>query len=429
MDSSKYPLKRRTVLQSVGALSAAGLIGVPAFTSGIASASNHITHKFYAVHPYKGYVGGKRYLIGFDLPTSGTSIPASDVELDTTYIGGNVIGTLAFADDGTLYAVDLIAGQLFTINPTYGAVSFIGSPNADLEAVPGSGILPGDYLYGVKKSSNELVKVDLTDGTTDDTFDLTVDDSWDTVTSGTALSTIYGDYHIGLAVDFDSEDLIGIIGNGQNPYGSKKDELVKISTSGSVSLIEKDVVAELTRIGAEYEPCSGQLYATRGGSEFWRIDETGDNSQQIGSVTLDRSNVNVASLASPYPETVCCQDCEFEGTAKFEFMYDEDEGLNGFYLEDADEFDEIDYLSYDSKGGEMYEPVSVTFESDICPGDLIATVKGGRVTEEVTVQEGDHDGSIKVSIEGNDAFVNDKNGKSYAISYVEFACVEQNLAD
>ncbi|WP_255151761.1 vWA domain-containing protein [Halorarius halobius] len=119
-----------------------------------------------------------------------------------------------------------------------------------------------------------------------------------------------------------------------------------------------------------------------------------------------------------------CDPCAFDGTYKFEYEYEEEDGVvvtDGFAPEGGS-VDGIDFESYISKAGEMYEPISVTFASDYCADSLVATVKAGREVHEVDVQQGD-DGTVVVSIDGDDRFRNSRNGKAYAISYVQFDCV------
>lgn len=117
-----------------------------------------------------------------------------------------------------------------------------------------------------------------------------------------------------------------------------------------------------------------------------------------------------------------CEACTFAGSYKFEYVADEEADLDGFYLDEGAGFTAISYASYESKPDEEFEPISVSFDSDLCADDLVATVKAGRTVYEVDVQEG-ADGSLVVTVDFEDSpFVNEKNGRLSAISYVEFAC-------
>lgn len=116
-----------------------------------------------------------------------------------------------------------------------------------------------------------------------------------------------------------------------------------------------------------------------------------------------------------------CDPCAFEGTRKFEFEYDDEEELDGFYLEDGSPFG-VDFDEYDSKEGEVGEPLTAYFDSEICADQLTATVKAGKVVDEVEVTETD-DGRLAVSVDFEDSpFVHSRNGQYFAISYVEFVC-------
>lgn len=297
-------INRRDVLKSAATAGAIGAFGLPAFGGQVAAAPNgNFDHQFYAVEEYND----PKYLIGFDPDPDGAGYIAADAVALSDTLG--LIGTLAFSPNGILYAIDIPSGTLVTIDVDTGTVTTKGT-NAALSSVPGSAFLKNGSLYAVDKDSNQLVKVDPSDASTVSSSSLLVDDSWDQVAEGTPLDEIYGDYHIGLAVDFEEDKLYGVIGNTASPYGTNSDdELVQIATDGTVHLVKADVIPELRKVGVEYDPCANQLYAMRGGPNLWQVDETGENSQKVATVKLDGQNVNVASLASPYPTTVNCP-CE-----------------------------------------------------------------------------------------------------------------------
>lgn len=320
-------LDRRTVLKSAAAASTAGIVGVPVM-SGSAAALQGFGDRFYTVHPYKGTAAdGNRYLVGFDpTPDDDDDIKAeSAVKLrgELSVVGGDVIGTVIFDPSGTLYAVNSNGGHLLEIAPD-GTVSHVGQNN-NLKAVTASGILkPSNtpYLFGIKHDSNELVQVDLTGASTVSTNTLTVDDSFlgfSNYGPDATLEDIYGNYHNGVAVDFETERLIAVIGNSSAT--NNKDDLIEIATDGTVTLLQKDVISELRKIGVEFDPCSGLLYATRDGPDVWEVDVEGGGSTELGSVYIDRndnhdfdstdSRLNVASLGSPWPNSLFCP-CEVD---------------------------------------------------------------------------------------------------------------------
>jgi len=149
-----------------------------------------------------------------------------------------------------------------------------------------------------------------------------------------------------------------------------------------------------------------------------------DDLEQEGTVTSNPGGVIFQADVDYEVET--CEPCEFD-PVKFEY----DEEYDAFVpeLEDGMEFDAITYESYVTKGDgteepEPYEPVSVTFATDVCPENIVATVKAGRATDEVDVVAGEEEGTIVVSIVGDERFYHPKNGKPFAISYVAFECVE-----
>lgn len=151
--------------------------------------------------------------------------------------------------------------------------------------------------------------------------------------------------------------------------------------------------------------------------------QSSDDGEQNGTVTSNPGGVIYEFDVDYAVET--CDSCGFEDTYTFEYVYDEETEVDGFVLEDGMGFDDIVYGTYESKEGEDHEPISVTFESDICVDQLVATVKAGRVTGDVELVETE-DGFV-VSILDDERFYHPKNGKPYAISYIAFECAELEL--
>jgi hypothetical protein len=391
-------------------------------------AAQSLEYRFYAVHPYNGKANdGKRYLIKFD---PGSDPIVADWEAmsysDGTVPGGTMV-TASFSPDGTLYTVIAEGGQgrIATIDSADGTVEDFPDldPTSDLYGVPGSGILSDGKLYALHKPANSLRIIDLTDGTYESKT-LTIDDSWPGYSAGTELLGVYGDYHVGLAVDFDNDRLLGVIGNGSNPYGDNADdELVQIDTDGTVHLIEDDVITELNLIGVETEPCTGKLYAMRGGSALWQVDVTGENSMKVADVTFMESPVTVASLASPYPESVCCDPCPEGFYYKFEWVEDEEsegECAGEFVIYDSEDnmVESVEGLTLTSvECDEDGEPVEACFETSYC--DLTYEVKAGSFEEEYGVEYGEF------CVTGIDEEKETGGGTktiTHAISNIEFTC-------
>jgi len=152
--------------------------------------------------------------------------------------------------------------------------------------------------------------------------------------------------------------------------------------------------------------------------DYLRDNVVSDPETDLVRTTSDQVGETLVGLLSQICEPTC-DECEIDGRlAKYEFdcvEYDE-EGecvAYDFVLESGDG-SLVSFESFESKKGEMYEPVSATFGTEYCT--VWAVVKAGRHTmvQDVTAENG----SVTVDYVA-----------PYAISFVEFYCTEQAAID
>jgi hypothetical protein len=376
-------LNRRDVMKAAGFT--AGMLaiggGVRAF-SGFASAASHTASKTVRS-------GLDTRVVGYRAGDDPSAFPAQtmDVPANLTWVHSAWSGTSHTFDADTRWIwhgdTTDASGQVIDGEPTY----YVKEPVAgDVVEFEDAFSVPGTPVSG--------------------TLYITADNGYEVWVNGTYVGSATvqdGD------VDWEDSDL-------SHPYVP--------AVSGTWSDVEAWDVSGLLQQGAN-------TLTVLGANEQMSPDDVTDagSPEATGTVRSNPGGV-IYELDLEYE---ACTDCAFDGTVKFEYVVEEDEDGNvvfaGFVPEDAPDFDAITYDSIESKDGEMYEPVTAVFASSLCPDTLTATVKAGPTVGPVDVTAGDDSGTLEVSIVDDPAFTNPRNGKQYAISYVEFACVDGDDGD
>lgn len=147
---------------------------------------------------------------------------------------------------------------------------------------------------------------------------------------------------------------------------------------------------------------------------YLRNNVVSDPETDLVRTTSDQVGETLVGLLSQICEPAC-EECDTDGRlAKYEFPCVERDGEGDcvaydFVLEAGDS-SLVSFESFESKDGEMYEPISATFGTEYCT--LYAVVKAG---QEIEVQE--------LTPEGGSATA--EYVAPYAISFVEFYCTEE----
>lgn len=372
-DTDEWGIDRRTVLKGVGAASVTGFVGLPAVSGGVAAANGTETMTVRS--------GTSSTVTGYRAGDDTGSFPVSEPNetADLTWIHPNWDGTSHDFDDGTRWIwhcdENTSTGQTVGGESTYYVKEPIAGDVVELEDtfdVPGTPV--GGTLY------------------------ITADNGYEVSLNGTS---------VGSAQVFDS-------GGTEWEDSDLGQEFVNAQSGSWMSVEEFDVSSLLV---------DGSNTLTVLGANEQQSTEDGE---QNGTVTSNPGGV-IYELDIEY-ET--CIPCDLEETLKYEYVFEEDGAdedsepdKDGFYPDDGG--DAFGYLGYESKGKEYYEPVSVSFGNpeNYCLDSFEVTVKAGPETGTVEPSQ-DDDGNLVVSIEDNEDFFHPKNGKPYAISYIEFDCVD-----
>lgn len=388
----------------------AGLVGVPAF-SGSAVATSHTSETLYLTDSGGDNAGnflGKLFSVDLD---DSVSPPRANLTLLTEFTDSDFGQTDAIAaspDGTTVYMVDKTSKHLGTYDVSSGSFTDVG----EISGLPGGVVLaaysPGGTLYVASQDDNKLYTIDPSDLT------------------ATEFVTVSGADVQGADIVFDAAGTLYL-------YSSGQETLYTVDyTSGSATF------GQATEVGVTGDFFTGLAVRAAGtgdlvGSNTTRdeivVVDKGDGSQGTAyEMYFDGSRYayGYGDMTVGALETAkTCVDCTSgDALAKYEFecVATDEEGDCiewDFVLEDdSDEYITYTSGSFTSKEDEMYEPISATFETEYC--SLYALVKAGPVTSFGSVS---FDGS-EVTVSLTDEFVNEKNGKYYAISYVEFYCPE-----
>jgi hypothetical protein len=393
-------IKRRTVLKSTAAASAAGIVGIPAFSGNAVAQSG----------------SGNVWLS--DSGASNTEPPTKlfTVEFDDT------------AEEAVLTLVTEINKQDFTTVDAIAATpdevtlidrnnSRLGKYDIDADTFTDLGEITGlpsltvtatyssdGILYAANNTTNKLYTID------------------ESTPEANEVGDIVGADVNGADIAFDSDRTLFLHSNTDDTLY----ELDYENPSGGIDATSKGTSAGVSFTGvAVLDSGKGNVVgSSRSKDAIIEVDKgTGASGTEFDAV-LNGSSFDIANgdMATAF----LCQECDSEGSlAKYEFEcvdYDEEEEecLNYDFTLEGDGDNGISYAgdNYENKDGEEDEPVSVTFETEYC--ELYAFVKAG--PEEQCVEADVEGGVATVDISGDSDFTNDRNGKQYAISYVEFYC-------
>lgn len=314
-DDPETGIDRRTVLKSAAAASVAGFVGVPAFSGSGAAQTSALPYRFYTVHPFNKI----EKLVGFDPIADGSGTVSATNVADLTYEGNKpAFGcyTIAFHPNGDLYGISAEStSRLFKIDTDTGEITIVDTVDTTTGASAFSYDGDTPYLYYLKPSDDKLARIK-PDGSDQTEFDLTLDASFNNTTSankvweGESVSDYYGDYNSGLAVDFESKDLFAVIASVEDPpKPNGDDDKVQIAKDGTVSLLQRDVITENRKVGDEIDPCTRTITAIRAGDDLYELKESDTKATKIGDVKLGDSELDVASLASPWQIDDCGGVC------------------------------------------------------------------------------------------------------------------------
>lgn len=405
-----YPVLRRDVLKTIGLGAAVGAFGVSTM-SGSVAASSHVTETIYLSHSVDSEGVTKLFTVDLD-GTPGNAILSEVTSIDAPF--QNVDAIAATPDGASVMFVDRNTAHLGEFDVSGGGFTdhgvITGLPTITVLAAFG---LDGK-LYAASNTTNKLYTIDYSGsppvanevgtitGATVNGADIVVDSTGTMFLHTNNDDTLY-------SVDY------------QNPSGG----MVAATVVGS------DAGSSLTGLAVREAGTGDLVGSSRADDAIVVLDKTDGSRTATLPMILDGnpySYTNGDMATGVIVDETCV--CDLEEPVKFEFVVDEEDDevtWHGFRPEDATTA--FAFLTYENKAGEEYEPISVTFETEQCVDDLVATVKAGREAHEAEMSE-DGDGNLVVTIDFEDSpFVNDKNGKLYAISYVEFTCPEDDTGN
>jgi len=393
-DNAEWGIDRRTVLKSMGAVSAAGLVGLPVFSRRVA-ASAHTTETLYLTDSGGDNSGdflGKLYAVDLD---DTVSPPRADLTLLEEFTDSDfdqVDAIAASLDGATIYMVDKSSKHLGTYDVDSGSFTDEGV----ISGLPGGVVLatfsPAGDLLVASQADNTLYTIDLSEPTATE---------WVTVT-GASIQ--------GADLAYDADEMLYL-------YSSGEESLYTIDDDP-----ESDTFGKATLVGGTGDFFTGLAVRDAGNGDL-----VGSNTTRDEIVVVDKDSGDQGTAYEMYFDgsryaygygdmTVgaldLCMECDTEGlVAKFEFEYDDESESYTFILEDgSDEY--VSFESFTSKDGEDNEPMSATFATEYC--ELYALVKSGQEFEVQPFED------IEESLT-----VERANDEKYAISFVAFYCTEE----
>lgn len=389
-------------------MGAVGMFGVPAI-SGMAAANTTATETIYLTNSRPAEEGQVTDLYTVDLDT--TAGVAELGLLFTTQEGSNFqrVDAIAGSPDGkTVVFVDRDSSHLGTYDVGTGQFTdegpVTGLPSLTVLAAYG---LDGE-LYVASNTTNSLYTID-------------------TAASppvANLVGEITGATVQGADIVFDSTGTLFLHTNVNDSLYTV-DYQNPVSGEVAATAIGQDAGSSLTGLAVRDAGQGDLVGSSRADDAIIVLDKsdgqrTATFAMEVSGTPLDYLN---GDMATGVLVDERCVPCDLEEPLKYEYVFEEDgddedehPDVDGFVPEDAP--DAFGYLSYVSKEDERYEPISVVFENpgDYCLDSLVVTVKAGKDLLTVTPTE-DEDGNLVVSIEGLTRF---------AISYIEFACVEED---
>ena len=404
-------IDRRTILKSAAAVGVLGSVGLPAI-SGSAVANSSSVETLYLTDSGGDNGGnflGKLYSVDLD---DSISPPRANLTLLKDFDDGDfgqVDAIAASLDGSTIFLVDKVSKHLGTYDVNSGDFTDEGAISDLPEGVVLASYSPDGTLYVLSQNNNKMYTVDVSGP------------------SASEYVTITGANVQGADIAFDADGVLYL-------YSSSAQALYTVDYDSS-----SGTFGQATKVGDTGDFFTGLAVRDAGNGDL-----VGSNTNNDAIVVVDKGTGAQGTTYEMYFEdspykygygdmTVgaldICVPCDLEEALKYEYVFEEDgddedydPDVDGFVPEDGDGFG---YLRYDSKEGEDYEPITVYFENpgDYCADTLAVTVKAGPIVGDVEVTENE-DGELVVSIEDDVTFENEKNGKLYAISYIEFDCVE-----
>lgn len=397
-----YGIDRRTVLKSAAVLGAVGAFGLPV-ASGRVGASSHET--LYLTDS-GGDNGGsfltKLYSVSLD--DSGSSPRANlSLLLDLTHSDFGQVDAIAASVDGeTIYMVDKTSRHL----GTYDVANETFTDDGVISGLPGGVVLatysPGGTLYVASQNDNTIYTLDPSSP------------------SATEYVTVSGADVQGADIAFDSAGTLYLYSSGsQNLYTVDYDS--SSSTFGDATLVG-ETGDFFTGLAVRDDGAGDLVGSNTTRDEIVVVDKTTGSQGTAYEMYLDDSryaygygDMTVGALEA---EETCVECTSDDLLAKYEFQcveWDEDEECIGwdFVLEGTGD-EGILYTegSFESKDGEDFEPMSVTFDTDYC--DLYVLVKSGQEFEVQAFEEIDESLTVDTA-----------NDEKYAISFVAFYCTEE----
>lgn len=362
-----YPITRRNALKAASITAGAFAIGLPLSVGSVAAATTTQTMTVRS--------GTSSQVVGYRAGDEAGAFPTStpNVDADLTWVHSAWSGTSHTFDADTrwIWHCDETSttGQTMGGKPTY----YVKEPIAgDVVEFEDSFTISGTPTSG--------------------TLYITADNGYEVALNGTAVGSAQV-FDSG-GVDWEDSDL------GQTYINAQ---------SGTWISVEDFDVSSLLTSGSN-------TLTILGGNE----QQSTADGETNGTVTSNPGGV-VYELDIEY-EVESCEDCTGDLLAKYEFACVEtnvdDECVAYDFVPDGSVDSGITYTagSFTSKPDEVYEPMSVTFDTDYC--DLYVLVKSG---QELEVQAfTDIDGSFTVET---------ANDGKYAISFVAIYCDSADAND
>lgn len=262
---------------------------------GIVKASTITT--FYGITP----AGGSQSLVGFTLD----SIKNNKIEITTNiplFLNGvtpNIFtNSLSFSPTGELYGWSSrstlpdplsgpFTGQLYTIDLTTGNINLIGAGSPPYW-MNGISFDSEGKLWGIE---NNLYSIDTATG------------------ARTKISNNpIGNGHRGLAFDFANDELYAWTGGINVP-----DQILKIDrATGNTENVPLNFNLGMERVGAEFDPVTGNLIGLRDGNKIYSVNLSTGNADFLGKLSLNGNEnleINCLTVAQrnvtvPEPSTM-----------------------------------------------------------------------------------------------------------------------------
>jgi hypothetical protein len=219
-----------------------------------------------------------QYLIAID-PDDGSTEIVTELDSD----GLMLTPSLSFHPDGRLFGIEINPpndGQVYQIDMDTGAVTMIGSTHQSLRRMFGTTFTSDGVYHGVNTRVDAFFSpIDYTEsgGATD--APTKVGDLVD-VDTGVSIDAV----HTGLTTNTATDAIYSTLGNQE---GGSRDEVALIDrNTGEVTIVATDVLGVDQLVGAELNPCTGELFVVRNGDQFSRYDLASGTDDTIGTLTI-----------------------------------------------------------------------------------------------------------------------------------------------